>query len=40
MFIILLDLALVTVIAVASFQAGRLVGLLEAMKQDKPNKKG
>lgn len=40
MFIVLLDLALVVVLAVASFQAGRAVGLLEAIKQDKPDHKG
>ena len=32
MFILLLDLALVIVIAVASFQAGRAKGLIEAIK--------
>lgn len=40
MFIVLLDLALVTVIAVASFQAGRAKGLIEAIKQDEPDNKG
>ena len=40
MFIVLLDIALVVIVAVASYQAGRAVGLLEAIDQDKPDNKG
>lgn len=39
MLLILLDLALVAIMATASFQAGKAVGLIEAIKQDKRDNK-